>query len=114
MIHDPQTAQAFRLRRCAVRHLPGEMNLHVNAAVLFGVGTTSPLNFSLTAFSPYSELSKVPVTRFPSTSSVITVSVLSPLFWNVVGLAETHRPVASRSAKTKAKLHVLTKNRSEA
>ena len=90
MIHDPQTpAQAFRLRRCAVRHA-------------LGVGTTSPLNFSLTAFSPYCELSKVPVTRFPSTSSVITVSVLSPLFLNVVGLAETHRPVASRIAKTKA------------
>src|SRR5713101_1576653 len=37
MIHDPQTPpQGFRLRRRVVRHLPGEMNLHVNTAFPFG------------------------------------------------------------------------------
>src|SRR5260370_5642862 len=37
MLHDPQTPpQGFRLRRRVVRHLPGEMNLHVNTAFPFG------------------------------------------------------------------------------
>src|SRR5207247_11128023 len=103
MIHDPQTpAQAFRLWRCAVKHLPGEMNLHVNAALLFGSRYDLALELFPHAVLIIFQLSKAPVTRFPSTSSVITVSVLSPLFLNVVGLAKTHRPVASRIAKTKA------------
>ena len=105
MIHDPQTpAQVFRLRRQAVRHLSGEINLHLNAAFPFWSRNDFARERWVTEFSPYSELSKVPVTRFPCKSSVITVSVLSPLFLNVVGLAETHRPVASRIATAKASL----------
>src|SRR5213596_2142496 len=102
MIHDPQTpAQAFRLRRCAVRHA-------------LGVGTTSPLNFSLPAFSPYSEVSKVPVTRFPSTSSVITVSVFESAIFERRGAGGNTQACGQQDRENESKLHVLTKNRSEA
>ena len=101
MIHDPQTAQAFRLRRCAVRHLPGEMNLHVNAAVLFGV---------LTIFRGLES----PGHALPFHVQRDHRLCLESAIFERRGAGGNTQACGQQDRESESKLHVLTKNRSEA
>ena len=114
MIHDPQTAQAFRLRRCAVRHLPGEMNLHVNAAVLFG----SRDDLALELF-PHAVLTIFRALESPGHTLPFHVQrdhrlCLESAIFERRGAGGNTQACGQQDRENESKLHVLTKNRSEA